>query len=538
MKNNQKNMPLQTVKRRYQGQRRLRPWMVSHFGGMEAAKLHPLACCAFRPDEGGTVSTMLNVNLAPVSGYMRSNAYAHVQQVFVPYQAIEKLELAEQADAGVTEMTRRRLMAGEGIGLEAENVISKAAYVHPKAIGGSKKVSKTVRLAYIAAVNHLRRVAYFNAALLPKTETAIQPALLTANILERFEGVLEPEKLVDGAINLTGELPVRGIALAAERYHPDGAARDVYETGGNATTYHGWNQHTASTGVNAGSGIFTLGADPDNPGFPKVFADLSGAGEITLRDMMQSKKLDELVRSFAQMINDDPLHGEEKVARALYGLSVDYDDDCQVMYDHVYEIAPRHQRPTDGASINQISAHFELNDRFATVVPRSELGGQLITLVSVKPLETLDERPDPAQTEVWQVRNIIHEETELDEQLLPRRELESNIAAIDEDTPAFWVGYNSHLHHYSVQGPNVQQTSNIEMQSSMWTYPIPTSVTPENISYPGTINMYPFFNWNGSAAEYTIRQVAAISTSLARGPNPVERIQLFADDPSLITEDV
>lgn len=522
-----KTNPLQAVKRRYQGQRRLRPWMISHFGGMQAAKLHPLACCRFRPDEGGTISTLLNVNLAPVNGYMRSNAYVHVQQVFVPYQAVEKLELVDQLDAGVTEMTRRRLMAGEGIGLENEGVISQAAYVHPKSIGGAKKVQKSVRLAYIAAVNHLRRVAYFNAALLPRTETAIAPAILTANILERFEGVLEPEKLIDGAINLTGTLPVSGISRIGTVATASGNAASMSMATSKVEIYR---HDQSNTGVS-----FAL---PSAGGASNIQVELAGAGEITLRDMMQSKKLDELVRAFAQMIKDDPLHGEEKVARALYGLSVDYDDDCQVMYDHVYELAPRHQRPMDGASINDISAHFELNERFATVVPRSELGGQLITLVSVKPLETLDERPDPAQTETWQVRNIIHDEMELDEHLLSRADLESDVDAINEDQSAFWVGHNSHLHHYASQGPNAQQTAAIEMKSSMWTYPIPTSVTPENVNYPASINMYPFFNWNGPAAEYTIRQVAAISTSLARGPNPVERVQLFADDPSLINEEI
>ncbi|WP_127748836.1 hypothetical protein [Parasedimentitalea marina] len=78
---------------------------------------------------------------------------------------------------------------------------------------------------------------------------------------------------------------------------------------------------------------------------------------------------------------------------------------------------------------------------------------------------------------------------------------------------------------------NDQQVAGVEMKTSMWTYEIPTSVTPSNVSYPAEgITMYPFHNWNGAHAEYTFSQVAAISTSHAKGPNPVERIQLFADD--------
>jgi hypothetical protein len=518
------------VRNAFNGQRRLRPWTNTHFGGLEAAKAHPLAICRFRPDEGGTVSTALDVGLAPVAGYMRSKAYVHVSQIFVPYQAIEKMELDTQEDAGVTEMTRRRLMAGEGIGLEDEGVITKAANIHPKSIGGAKRVTKTARLAYLCAVNHLRKVAYYNATMVAKTETAILPAILTANILDRFNGVLDPERLIDGAINLTGELPVKGISKRTQNF---GAAHQGYGSGGENTDYA-----SSSPMSNASQDyIFEVEEDPANPGYPNIRVDMDGASEVTLRDMMESQKLDDLIREFAGMIKKDPINGEEVVARSLYGISVDFDHNCHSLYDQIHELTAQHVQPTDGPSVNDVSGHFKLKTRIGTVVPRSELGGQLVTLVMVKPLETLSKQPDPAQTEAWQLVNRVHDETELDEQLLKRSDLESDLAAQDEDQDAFWVGHNSIKHNYATQGPNAQQTAAVEMQSSMWVYEIPTSVTPSNVNYPETIDMYPFFNWNGAHAEYTISQVAAISTSLAKGPNPVERIQLFADDPTLIDAD-
>lgn len=527
--------PAAVVRQQYTGQRRLRPWSVAHFGGIDAVKLHPIAACRFRPDEGGTISTTLALQLAPVNGYMRSNAYVDVIQIAVPYQAIEKLELSEQDDAGVTEMTRRRLEAGTGIGLEDEGVISKACFTHPKSIGGVKKVSKTVRLAYLAAVNHLRKHAYYAATTLTKTETAIQPAVLTANVLERFNGVLDPEKLVDGAIQLTGQLPVKGIGIKARA---TAAAQDtVRETGAEIKTSDYYN--VKEDVVADADRKLRVEEDPDNPGYPKIYADMAGEnGTVTLRDMMRSKKLDGLIRQFAGMIKLDPIHGEERVARALYGLSVDYGDDCQVLYRKVHELRPQHHRPTDGASINDVSAHFALEDRFATLVPRSELGCQVITLVSVKPMETLSQQPDPAQVEPWGLVNRVHDELELDEELVVRSDIESDLLAADEDQPVFWIGHNGLKHGYTAQGPNAQQTYQVEMKSSMWTYPVPTSVTPDNVNYPETIDMYPFYNWNGKAAEYTVHQVAAISTHLAKGPNPVEKIQLFANDPTLIEEPV
>jgi hypothetical protein len=522
-----KNAP-QIVSDQFQGQRRLRPWGVSHFGGLEAVKAHPLAICRFRPDEGGVVTSGLNVRLAPVSGYMRSKAYVDVKQIFVPYQAVEKLELDTQDDAGVTEMTRRRLMNGEGIGLETEGEITKAAYINGRNVSSDPRVQKSARLAYLAAINHLRLVAYYNATLLTKADTAIQPAILTANILERFDGVLEPENLVDGAINLTGSLPVKGISFGTTTANGSGS-----EAGGDVVTYGEYNVITAD-GTTMTNNRIKLAGSADNLS-PALYADLGGAGDLTLRDMMKSKKLDQLVRAFAGMVKSDPIHGEEKVERALYGISVDFDDDCHVVYDRVHEISPSHTRPTDGASINDISAHFELNERFSTIVPRSELGGQLVTIVMIKPLETLQKQPDPAQTEAWTLVNKIHDELALDEVLLTRQDLESNVSTADQDTPVFWVGHNSLKHKYMAQGANAQQIAGVELKSSMWTYEVPTSVTPDNVSYPESgINMYPFFNWAGAHAEYQFDQMASISTPLARGPSPVERIQLFATDPTLV----
>lgn len=521
--------PTRAIRDKFNGRRRLRPWVNSHYGGMRAMECHPLGICRFRPGEGGTVSTRLNTKLAPVSGYMRSKAYVDVVQIAVPYQAIEKLELEDQEDAGVTEMTRRRLMAKQGIGLELEGEITKAANIHPISDGGQKKVTKTARLAYLAAVNHMRLYAYFAAELATKTETAILPAILTANVLQRFNGVLEPEKMADGAINLTGDIPIKGIGILGNPV--EYSISDVNQSDGTNGTVQGG---TPSTG----SLLHRLVVEHEG-GIPKIQAEMSGVGELTLRDMVKSQKLDELVREFAGMIKKDPINGEEKVARALYGLSIDYDHNCQVLYRKVFELSAMHQRPMDGASINDVSAHFELDTQFATLVPTSELGVQLVTIVSIKPVETIKKQPDPAQTEAWELVNRVHDETELDEVLLTRRHLESDVAAEHEDQETFWVGHRALEHNYMTEGPNAQQIAATEMKSTMWQYAIPTSVTPGNVSYPAhgspdAVSMYPFYNWNGAHAEYTFKQVAAISTTLAKGPNPVERIQLFFDDPSLV----
>lgn len=526
--------PSRAISHAFGARRRLRFNENAHFGKFDAAKLHPVQCLRLRPGEGGTITTALNVGAAPVSGYMRSNMYLEVVQVAVPYQSIEETLYAEtMEDAGVTEMTKRRLMAGGGIYHEEENVISKACNIKPRRMGAQKKVSKTIRLAYIASVNHLRSLSYYGAEQLPPTETEIQPAVLTANVLERFQGVLDPERLIDGAITLSGQLNVKGIG-ATTTTDFNVSDTQAKETGGDATYSSAALLNSQSSGFQG----LLLEEDPENPGQPKIVADLGTAGQFTLRDMMQSTALDGLVREFAALIQADPVKGEQRVERALYGLSCDYDATPQVIYRKVHELRPQHQRPTDGPSINDVSGHFRYDGQFTTLVPRSELGMQVITLVSLKPMETHEDQPDPAQTEPWQLVNRIHDETQLEEVLLTRADLESNVPQADADTPAFWVGHNQLEHHYSTVGPNAQQIEGVEMKSSMWTHPVPTSVTAQNVNYPSEgVVMYPFYNWNGGHAEYTCRQTAMISTGLAKGPTPIESIKLFEENPELVSEE-
>jgi len=509
-------------------ERRMRYRQIAHNGGFDAVQLHPLGAVAFYPDEGGTTTTNLNVKLAPVNGYLRSKVKAQIVQVFVPYQGIEKVLLDTDDTAGVTEMTRRRLLNGEGAGLEAHSEISEAMNVHGKNVGGAVKVSETLRAAYIAAVNHLRQRAYYDAELLPNTHNTIAPAILEANVLQRFNAVLDPERNIDGAINLAGELPIKGLGKK------NGVFADGTQTVRNSEG--GTDTFVSSQDVKPyDDEMLIVEEDPNNPGYPYIRANLEGAGEISLRDMMKSKIVDGMMRYYAKLVQDNPEHGEEMVARDLFGLAVDVADVPFVIHEETLDISAVNITPTDGPSINDVQGQLGFNRSFSSLVPRTELGGVAITMVAIKPLEALPDQPDPDFTRSWEVINRVHDQLNLDEVAITRRDLESNVADVDADAVTFWTGHNRLLMDYTSIGPNANQINAVENKSTMWRYAPPTSVTPENVSY-GTVDMYPFAYWDGAHAEYTFGQTAQISTPRPLGPNPVERLQIFEADPSLIYE--
>lgn len=525
----------------YGGGIRERDWSIQHYGGFEAVTFHPVACVRFRPNEGGQVMTNVDLSLAPVTGYLRSKISVQAVQVFVPYQALDKLENPDDEHGGNTEAIKKRFTAGiAGIGLEEENVISKACYAHGIQTGSGIMVQKSIRLAYIAAVNHLRQTIYHGADLLENDVNEIVRATLAASVLQRFDGVLDPEPLSDGAINLTGELPVKGI-YGLEAYPGQvqlaSTNSSMVDANGDPAP-QGTRSSAAWAGDLSGGSNHRIYVEREADGRVKVSSDLSGAGEFTLRDLMEGQRMEQLIRGFAQIVTDDPVHGEEAVRRALYDLTMDVRDVPQVMFNQNYQISAQPHQPMDAAGVNEVSGHFKMMDTFGTIVPRTELGGQLITMLVVRPLERMARQPDPAQTEVWQPINRVHDELQLDPVKLTRADLESDVSPSNRDTESFHTGHNRIKLSYSASGINEAQTnSSVEMKSSMWDFAIPVGLTPENINYPDVLPsdfMYPFAYWNGHEAEYTISQTARIATKLAAGPSPIERLQIFADEPELL----
>lgn len=527
-----------TISRNFSSAVTTRNWGVEHYGGFNAVEFQPLACARFRGNEGGQFVTNFGLQLAPVSGHLRSTANAQVIQVYVPYEAIHKMDNPDDEYSGLTEAIRRRFVAGEdGIGLEPENVISRACYAHGKQTGTGINVQKSIRLAYNCAVNHIRQTLYTDADLLDKDDNSIVKATLGASILQRFDGALDPEPLADGAINLTGKLPIMGIhGRAAD------PGANYSSVGGGLVDANGDPSDVSSSSATHMDRNFDqifIDRDPDT-GVVAMSADLSAAGEITLRDLMRSRIQESAIRGFAKVVQDDPVHGEDAVARALIGLRMDVSDVPQVLFNQTYQMTAKTHQPMDAAGVNSISGHFSLNDSFGVVVPTTELGGQLITIAVVRPLERLSRQPDPAQTEVWSTINIVQEQMELDPVVVTRAELESDVAVTDMETDSFYVGHNRLAHDYHASGANKSaQNSYAETQSSMWQFNIPVGVTPQNINYPDDLGpnfMYPFAFWDGFEVEYYIDQRAKIATTLPLGPSPIERLQLFADQPDLIEE--
>jgi len=91
-----------------------------------------------------------------------------------------------------------------------------------------------------------------------------------------------PQKGDDVTLPVGAKAPVSGIGYASQSYPNNGAT--IYEGGGSTRTIGDYAQNNATTSDNT----FLVEEDPDNPGFPNIYADLSAATAIPINDLRKA----------------------------------------------------------------------------------------------------------------------------------------------------------------------------------------------------------------------------------------------------------
>lgn len=498
-------------------------------GRFRGGKLAPMIAVPVRGNEGGMLSQTVTFELDPIGGRMISAMYGEVISVFVPVQAIDAIKDPSAVYAGLTDVIREKLLTGNPLfGLEAECEISKRCGVNPRSVGGVKKVNEIVRLAHNAAVNNLRLRKYNKAVQLLHSNTAITPALISQTVLERLNGVLDPDDRVNGAVALelpTLNLPVSGLYAEATTstqaiapINPDGTLGTALPS----TTANRTLRQRAATGTT-----------------DDIFAVLNGvsAGNVSLVDFYNAEKMDKLTRTMAQMVTDNPEYGEEMVLRWAHGLSVETGATPFVVYEGRQQFGRNIVGAMDTAGVNAetIRSDMALSMTFSVPIPRTELGGIIITFGSLKPDETLASQPHPILSDVWGVDNFVAAELALDPVPVTYRDLDSDCLSTQESTISMYTGYNALKALYVHYGLNRHlDKTTVANKTAIWQLEVPMSVTPSSVLYPDTLSHYPFADQNAEVCTYVISSQAVIPTPMIMGPTPVEALAVI-DSQTLFT---
>jgi hypothetical protein len=479
----------------------------------KAGLLAPVMAVPFEPGDGGTVAQTVTFELDPVAGRIITPIFAEVISVFVPVTAIERLLNPTVETADIPEVVKLKYLTGNPLYLlEAETDISKRLGVVPQKIANVQQVCTISRLAYNAAVNMLRRRRYAYAVEILHTSTAIERAILSETVLDRFNAVLDPADQQNGRVALdigTMNLPIPGIT------RPGGIV--------NAAALLNMAAGTATVGAAGQNLVFAIA---QNGGLTATFN--GSATGVSLVDFYKAENHDKMIRVFEKIVQDNPLDGEEAVMRFVHGFTMEPGRHPVVVAERkvAFGLDVRQAMDNAGIQADAMMSKGMTQISFTAVVPSSEIGGVLVTIASVKPDETIKDQPHPILSKPWAIVNTVDDETKLDPVPVLMREVDSEIATGSETTVGFYTGLNELKRSYVNYG-FTRNTSpiSVEDKTAIWQVKVPASVTPENVVYP-VIDQYPFLDQNAEIVRCRIQSMAAIATRTVFGPTPIEEIDI------------
>lgn len=497
-------------------------------GRFRGGKLAPVMAVAMRESESAILSQNVTFELDPIAGRMITPISADLVSVYVPVQAIDALKNPLEDYAGNTEIVRDKLLSGSPLfDLEDESEISKRLGVNPTSVGGVKKVNEVARLAHNCAVNYLRQRKYVKAVKLLAGNMNVTPALINQTVLDRLNGVLDPEDRVNGQVALTigsVKLPVDGLAIGGSRPLYTNEQRNSDGT----ITYDPAFGRTQTTG----SDIYIKAKDGLNS-FPDVSVDLGGieSGNVSLTDFYNAELMDNLVRQMRQLVDENPEYGEEIVTRWAHGLSVEMGKTPWVIHESTEFFGNAYRQAMDGASLDVAQSDMAVELGFTVPVPSTELGGVVITFASVRPDETLASQPHPFLAEPWGAQNFVSDEMARDPEKVTMRQLDSEVLQADETTTALYIGHNHLKKAYISYGFNRHlDKTTVAAKTALWQLEVPMSVTPESVLYPDDLAHYPFADQTAEICTYTVTSQATVATPMIFGPTPVEELAQIETD--------
>ena len=505
-------------------------------GKFRTCVLAPVMATPFLPGEGGMLSQAVSFEAQPVLGRMLSEAYAKVVSVYVPAPAMHKLQYNTDPNADIPEIIRRKIMNGQQVfPASTENEITKRLGIVPQKQANAYVVNRAPLIAYNVAINYLAKRLYTYATQRTAGDITLCASLLSSTALQWFNGALDPDDHINGNVELalsSTQAPVTGIGILSNDGSPVNRSRR--ETKGTVGTGLAFQVRSNSDGALQNAATLSIAAQSNNAtSLPAVYADLSAvmASGFSLVDLYNAQKADDITRQMRAIADGNPTLGEDAVLRWAFGLSADVSTEPFVIFEKEIALGDAVRRATDATGLQDEVRVSELGQliEFSVPVPRTELGGIVVTFAQVRPDEVIAQQPHTIFTSDWTMPSQPAEMMKVDPEPVLRRDLFADTTAAAQETEVmFYAGHNALKRHYTNVGYTRQVVkTDVEAQTVMWQYAIPAGVNPSNIFYPNNFPQYPWGDNTAEVITYRVVSQAVIETDIFFGPDPVETVAII-----------
>jgi hypothetical protein len=501
----------------------------------------PTSAVKLKPNEGGIFRISGNLDIDAISGLVMSEMRLRMRTVYVPTAALMMLDNPDDEAAGDFEALQRALSSDTPLfDFEVPNVITKSMRLKGKDVGAGGKICKSVRLAYIAAMNHLATKLYFQAEQYPAGHMEFIPSTLTNTVLQRWLAVNDPNEKINGRIDLT--LPT--VQMDVEGVYRNYSGSAYLDTNSNFANKDG--ERFLNTSKLSGDAIATDFRIMDDDGnenpmnVPHMWTELTDAsvGTLSLSDFTDAKRMDKIHRMFDAMIKENPAKAQEWIELFVHGFSFDNSKLPQLLNEEIITIGnPNIGVSTSPDNLDAVQSNYKQDGSYMVQVPKSTLGGVVITIMDFLPDEVIENQPSPLFTKPYLAENIIAEEFADEPVGIKLRDIDSDSSS---EVVQFYVGHNQ-LDRNVV---NIGWDDNVNLnlldnKHALFQYKIPLGVNPQSV-YMGDVDhsIFDIYEVNGEpvpVATLMSQMIAQVSTLTQFGKPPIENYDILdnAIDPEI-----
>lgn len=387
-----------------------RPDNASILTSCDAGVVAPITCVPLHRGDSAAGRMLFDIELAEMPKPLENAVIARAQAWFVPRPALPYFSGLDEYTHSVHGKTITRLGSSDRTAPALYNTVGTGAIAAAQTseffstlglyLAAGEAINTDYIDAYVLVQNFrlaahsskLTRYDYYSEN--ATTALELKPALWPRNRMHQIVPDYE-QALVVGALDLdvsAGAIPVSG--LGAQATASWSATPTVRETGGSGTvSYSG-----GAMGVNVtGTDEWFMEEDPNNAGYPGVFAEMAGQTiAVTLADIDKARTVQAFAKAQASFAgnnysgfnNDDVI-----ISELMQGFTVPEHlfnrpwllDSKTVVFGMQERFATDAANLDDSVSVGRASASLSIN------VPRAEYGGVIIATVEIVP-ERLYER--------------------------------------------------------------------------------------------------------------------------------------------------